>query len=161
MKYFKKIFFNTICIFFIINFSYHLCYEDEEKIIRIKHLQLTDQAYIPIKSGQRFTIELEGNITTGFSWFLDLPERLKETNIVIPTNLKENNTGDYYGNIPREDKIKLKVGENGIYHFKFLAGNDSGEEKITFVYKRPWTNDGKLQKSINVKIVNLNEKKDL
>jgi len=139
------------------------CHE-EERIIRLKELNLSDEeTYIPVKSGQNFTIELEGNPTTGYSWFLATPEKLQDSNLLKPTNLKENHSGDYFqlgtSNKNNESEIK-RVGAGGIFHFKFLAGENNGHEKLTFVYKRPWAEEGKIEKSINVKVVNLKDNKE-
>lgn len=159
---YKQIFF-LICV--LITLSNKSRCHTEDRIIRLKELNLSDEeTYIPVKSGQNFTIELEGNPTTGYSWFLATPEKLQESNLLKPTNLKENNSGDYYqmgsANKDNENEIR-RVGAGGIFHFKFLAGENSGHEKLTFIYKRPWTDEGQIQKSINVKVVNLKDHKDL
>ena len=147
----------------IINISSVFSHE-EDRIIRLKELNLSDEeTYIPVKSGQKFTIELEGNITTGYSWFLATPEKLEESNLLKPTNLKENHSAEYYtiGDKTNNDQEVRRMGVGGIFHFKFLAGEKSGHEKLTFVYKRPWSEEDKIQKSINVKVVNFDDKKDL
>jgi len=154
-----------LSLIFILNAFINLsnCHE-EDRIIRLRELNLNDEeTYIPVKSGQKFTIELEGNPTTGYSWFLEMPEKLQETNLLKPINLKENNAGEYYsiGNQNNKEEEIQRVGGGGIFHFKFLSGENNGHEKLTFVYKRPWNEEGKIQKSINVKVVNLNDKKDL
>jgi len=161
----KKLIREIFCFFFIyfsfVNFS--LCHE-EDRIIRLKELNLSDEeTYIPVKSGQKFTIELEGNITTGYSWFLETPEKLQESNLLKPLNLKENYSADYYtlgSNKNEQEEIK-RLGSGGIFHFKFLAGENNGHEKLVFVYKRPWSDEDKIQKSPHIKVVNLKDKKDL
>ncbi len=79
-------------------------------------------------------------------------------------SLKENHSGDYYQigsrNKNNEDEIK-RMGAGGIFHFKFLASENNGHEKLVFIYKRPWSDEGQIQKSINVKVVNLKDNKDL
>lgn len=159
---YKKIL-TLICVIIALS-NKSLCHE-EDRIIRLKELNLSDEeTYIPVKSGQNFTIELEGNPTTGYSWFLATPEKLQESKLLKPTNLKENNAGDYYqmGSQHKNNEQEIRrVGVGGIFHFKFLGGENSGHEKLSFVYKRPWTDEGQIQKSINVKVVNLKDHKDL
>lgn len=154
-----------IIIIILISLLYEAICHDEDRVIRLKELNLSDEeTYIPVKSGNNFTIELEGNPTTGYSWFLGAPEKLQELNLLKPTNLKENNAGEYYqlGTSSKNNEEEIRrVGAGGIFHFKFLAGENNGHEKLTFVYKRPWTEEGKIQKSINVKVVNLRDNKDL
>ncbi len=162
MKFISK---KVFGIFLILNALIIIsnCHE-EDRIIRLKELNLSDQeTYIPLKSGQKFTIELEGNPTTGYSWFLHTPEKLQESNLLKPLNLKDNNTGDYYslGNKNNKQEEIERVGTGGIFHFKFIAGKKNGHEKLSFIYKRPWSEEDRIKKSINVKVVNLNDEKDL
>ena len=163
MKTVLKKIFTLICVIIALS-NKSFCHE-EDRIIRLKELNLSEeQTYIPVKSGQNFTIELEGNPTTGYSWFLATPEKLQELKLLKPTNLNENHSGEYYQmgsqNKHNEDEIR-RVGVGGIFHFKFLAGENSGHEKLSFIYKRPWTDEGQIQKSISVKVVNLKDHKDL
>lgn len=159
----NRTFFKAIAL--IITSINFILSHDENRIIKFKELNLNEEeTYIPVKSGHKFTIELEGNITTGYLWFLDKSEKLAESGLIKPTNLKENsNTVEYYqiGNNKINSQEIRKLGAGGIFHFSFLAGEKSGHEKLTFIYKRPWSEQEKIEKSINVKIVNLNSKNDL
>ncbi len=164
MKVKKSLIFSIITIITILLSLSDVQSHEEDRIIRLKELDLSaDETYIPIKSGQNFVIELEGNITTGYSWFLGTPEKLQESNLLRPINLKENHSGDYYsiGDTKKNDQEIKRLGAGGIFHFKFLAGEKTGHEKLTFIYKRPWSEEGKIEKSVNVKVVNLKDNNDL
>jgi predicted secreted protein len=141
---------------------------EENRIIRLKELNLdSKETYVPVKSGHNFTIELEGNPTTGYSWFLETPEKLEKEGLLIPKNLNDKNSGEYYrrNEVDKNKNEVNKLGSGGIYHFKFLAGEKNGHEEITFIYKRPWKTDAEasnlIKKSINVKVVNIDKQTDL
>ena len=141
---------------------------EENRIIRIKELNLdSKETYIPVKSGHTFTIELEGNPTTGYSWFLETPEKIEKEGLLIPKNLDKNNSGEYYrsteNNKDTNNTEIKRLGSGGIYHFKFLAGEKNGHEEITFIYKRSWeeSNTNQIKKTINVKVVNINKQTEL
>jgi len=85
-----------------------------------------DSDIITLKSGEIFTIALESNPTTGYSWSIEepLPEILQK----VSNEYKPYNTS---GNI---------VGSGGteIWIFKAIA---KGNAAITFQYSRPWEKD--------------------
>lgn len=130
----------------------------DERIIKLKDLDLENkETYIPVKSGQFFTIELEGNPSTGYGWFVEDPEKLEREGLLKAKNLDKNNSGEYYR---KEEEIfstenePIRLGGGGIYHFKFLA-EKNGHEEITFIYKRPWDNTDQVKKTLNIKVVNV------
>ena len=109
-----------------------------------------------MKSGQKFIIEMEGNPTTGFSWFLEDVEKLNKE-LIIPLNLNEKNSAEFYRKTPDEENGTKILGSGGIYHFKFQTHQtNSGDEVLRFVYKRPWTKENEIRKSIYIKVVNPN-----
>lgn len=128
---------------------------NEDRIIRLKDIE-GENSYIPVRGGQKFTIEIEGNPTTGYQWQLELPEKLTNKKMIKPINLKENNTSDYYTRQRMSEDEVHALGVGGIYHFKFQANEEKeGMEELTFIYKRPWTDEDQIQKKVNLKVVKL------
>ncbi len=85
-----------------------------------------DSDIITAKSGENFSITMESNPTTGYSWSIEepLPEILQK----VSNEYKPYNTS---GNI---------VGSGGheIWTFKAIA---KGNTALTFQYSRPWEKD--------------------
>lgn len=139
----------TITLLYNIN-----CDNSEYRIINLGNIT-TENAYIPVISGQKFILELEGNPTTGYSWFLENHEALMASKLITPENLTENNSGEFYRK-PKdstENEVR-RVGVGGIFHFKFSTNADlEGQEDITLVYKRPWEQDISIKKTISLKVV--------
>ena len=101
----------------------------------IKPLPL-DTATLTYNAGQPFIIELEENVTTGFSWSLDLP-----VNITLIT---EASTG------PRRQSGM--VGGGGGVHTFVLKGSRPGKSTIRAIYKRSWEDKKVVTDSRNLKI---------
>lgn len=157
----KHLISKSVFIILILNVITIHSQDNEFRIINIKDFQ-GEGSYLPLKSGQKFIIELEGNPTTGYSWFLEDIEKLNKE-LINPLNLNEKNSADYYSNTNQKDESEMRVvGGGGIYHFKFQAHHtNNGSEVLNFVYKRPWTKENEVRKSINVKVVNPNHFNDL
>jgi inhibitor of cysteine peptidase len=89
---------------------------------------------------QEFTIALDSNITTGYSW--QPVYDANALNLVEQTYKEQDNTG------------KQIVGAAGTEYFKFKSLS-KGETKVTFTYRRPWeqpsAEDQTLVFTINVK----------
>ena len=151
--------FFLILIFFIS--AVYSSSNEEFRKINIKDFE-GDQSYLPLKAGQKFIIELEGNPTTGYMWYLEETEKINKE-LLTTLNLKENNTGEYYKRQPQENDPEIvRFGIEGIFHFKFQASETNfGEEVLRFVYKRSWTNEGEVRKRINLKIVRLHDESEL
>jgi predicted secreted protein len=117
-----------------------------------------EESYLPLKNNQKFIVELEGNPTTGFQWYLE--NDFSETKIVVPLNLKENKTGDYFSQ--PQDGTTVKLGAGGLYHFKFQTHESGkGSDKLRFVYKRHWDDEGQIRKSISIVVINSSKTEDL
>jgi predicted secreted protein len=130
--------------FFVLSSFIVNCSLSSERIIKLTDL-LDDDNYIPIKQGQIFTIEVEGNPSEGKVWSVEDSKRLISANIVKPLNLNKDNTVTFYQS-HTENSFS-----NGFYHFKFKASKRStGHEEITFVYKE---NDKIIQKTVNLLII--------
>ncbi len=87
--------------------------------------------HITAQLGQTFTIEIPGNITTGFIW----RQTKDNASQSIVTTVGE----DY-----RSEKSKIPVsGAPGTHFFKFRA-KEVGECILRFEYLRPWETDDPL-----------------
>ena len=91
-------------------------------------------------SGDRIRIRLEENPTTGYQWMI--PEDIENLNVIWSLESSEyvsnnNNSG--------------MVGVGGIRTF-ILSVNSPGEEKLTFVYGRPWLYDNTMENYRNTGI---------
>jgi len=100
---------------------------------------------IEIGVSKKFEIVLNGNITTGYNWFL---ENGTTNNLYIKAlNLSDDNTGEYLkGNHPPG-----WCGGSGSLHFIFEATAE-GIQVLNFVYKRSWSNDVAAKISVKVKV---------
>lgn len=91
------------------------------------------------KTGETFTIALESNHTTGFSWALDGKE---ESSVV-------HKLSDDYINDPH---LPGMVGYGGTEHWKFRA-EKQGTTVLHFVYRRPWEKGSKPARERSIKVV--------
>jgi len=80
---------------------------------------------LQVKAGEQFTITLESNRTTGYSWHLAEP--LDETIVTL--------IGSEY---VRPDKVKPGAGGREIWTFKAV---EEGKTVINFKYIRSWEKD--------------------
>lgn len=147
---------------FLILLFLKYCLTQDFRVININEFQ-TEGSYLPVRGGQKFIIELDGNPTTGYSWFLENVEKLNNQ-LLIPLNLNDKNSADFYKKTPGpgEENEARKLGVGGIYHFKFHANEvNSGDEVLHFVYKRPWSTENEVRKTINIKVVNPHSTSDL
>ena len=130
--------------FFLFFFFFTFLFGKPEKLIRLVDL-LEDNTYIPIRLGQVFIIEIEGNPSEGKVWILNEPSLLISRNLIRPLNIDEKNSTKFYFSKTESDF------SNGFYHFKFKASKkNNGYEEITFIYK---FNDKIIQKTIHVHII--------
>ena len=107
---------------------------------------------LEVENNNQFSIELKGNPTTGYSWFLENFEELKKSLIIKPLNLNEQKSSDYVADPCPEGMC----GSGGKFHFKFEVKNAFGKDipKLVFGYKRLWEKDVTDYKKaeINLKI---------
>ena len=94
-------------------------------------------AELKVEDNKEFNIILEGNPTTGYSWFISNPENFKKSNVVEALNLNPGNMADDYLVNPHEHGM---VGVGGCHIFKFKVNNAAGKTlpKLLFERKRPW-----------------------
>ena len=102
-----------------------------------------EQQSISASLSSNIVIELEGNATTGFSWFLTNYAEVKDyleglTLQAIPGNSQILGTTNYYSS-SSNNKI---VGAGGFYSFKFNSKNIAVSGlKLKFVYMQSWEPD--------------------
>ena len=132
--------------------------EDEFRIVKLNDFS-GENSYLPVKCGQKFIIEIAGNPTTGYVWTLEGSSENDLEKLVTPLNLNEKNSAEYYSNNKQSsDNEIMRVGVGGIYHFKFQAHETkSGHAELTFIYKRPWSDEGASKRKVVIKVVNLDE----
>lgn len=147
---------NNFFIFLIITLTI-VC--NNERIIKLSDFK-DENSYLPVKRGQTFTIEIEGNPSRGRIWKLEEPEKLNINALLFPTNLDKNNSAVFYSS--KSDQSNYS---NGFYHFQFKATNNStGHEKINFAFYDTNVEISKqkaIKKSINIHVVDPPKKRDL
>ena len=95
--------------------------------------------------GSEFTISVEGNLTTGFCWYLDTNKY--NENEVLCTNKKEHNQGDYQSGNNTANGGMMMCGAPGKCIFKFRLVK-AGTYEVGLVYKRHWEQSTNKQKVI-------------
>ena len=84
-----------------------------------------DGNHITVKANQKFTIEIRGNITTGYEW--RQAEEDKEQTVV-----------EFLGRDYKTNQAKANLcGVPGRFYFHFLA-RQPGECTLHFEHLRPW-----------------------
>ena len=90
-------------------------------------------AELKVEDNQIFKIALEGNPTTGYSWYMKNSEEIKNSGLIEILNLDEHLSAEYL----KEGNL---LGQGGVFCFKFKVNNKEKKEmpKLLFEYKRPW-----------------------
>ncbi|OUM58839.1 hypothetical protein PIROE2DRAFT_64157 [Piromyces sp. E2] len=92
-----------------------------------------------------FNVELKGNPTTGYSWYLENVDEIKNS-VIEPINLNEENTGDYIQN-----QNKRLSGAGGVFLFSFRVKNIVKDPPtLKFIYKRPWESEAITSAEVTV-----------
>ena len=93
--------------------------------------------------GEGFIIKIFSNPTTGYNWYIDNLDEIKQSNIISCINLNDNNsTGKFIVDNPE----KIIMGQPGHFEFKFTSYYNQSFidnnlfETIVFVEKKPWEN---------------------
>jgi len=92
---------------------------------------------IGVKEDEEFTITLQANATTGYSWIAEVDDDYIE---LVSKEYEADEEED-------EDENEDKVGEGGAEVFTFLALK-TGETKITFSYAREWESKQPVDKKL-------------
>ena len=98
------------------------------------------KAELKVVDNKEFEIVLEGNPTTGYSWYMENSESVKNSKVIECLNLDEyNGCQDYV----QDAHAPGLCGVGGKYVFKFKVNNATGKElpKLLFEYKRCWEKD--------------------
>ena len=117
---------------------------NELKVNNIKKLNKNETSgELEIKEGELYSIQIIGNATTGYLWFLDNVEELNKAGIEI-INLGEHNTGKYITQKPIEGELMM-VGAPGIFEFVIKMDKTPRVElpKMKFINKRNNDKEGK------------------
>jgi len=125
---------------------------DESNIPSINISQNGGIFEFEIKGNSIFIVKLEGNPTTGFSWFLKNVEEIKDSGVIEPLNIDDNNRCNNYISKPTKGPV---CGSGGTFVFKFKVNNIEGKvlPKLIFIYKRPWEqNDFDCTSEISLKL---------
>ena len=126
------------------NFSSSEKNNSAEKIIEEFTMPPINQIWdITVKMGEGFIIKIFSNPTTGYNWYIDNLDEIKQSNIISCINLNDNNsTGKFIVDNPEN----LIMGQPGHFEFKFTSHYNESYiksnlfEKIVFVEKKPWEN---------------------
>ena len=126
------------------NFSSSEKNNTTEKIIEEFTMPPINQIWdITVKMGEGFIIKIFSNPTTGYNWYIDNLDEIKQSNIISCINLNDNNsTGKFIVDNPEN----LIMGQPGHFEFKFTSHYNESYiksnlfEKIVFVEKKPWEN---------------------
>jgi len=86
-----------------------------------------------VNNGSTFDVELKGNPTTGYSWYLENVDKVNGSG-VEPLNLDENNSGEY---VQKQSNVAL-MGAGGTFSFKFIVNDINDLPTLSFVYMRSW-----------------------
>lgn len=91
---------------------------------------------LKVEHNKEYKVALEGNPTTGYSWFLKNAEEVKKSGLIELLNLDEHCSAEY----AQKGNTEGLVGVGGVFCFKFKVNNSEGKEmpKLCFEYKRPW-----------------------
>ena len=89
---------------------------------------------VTVRVGRTFTINLEGNPTTGYRWeVVEYDERMLKL------------TGEDY------TSSSDRIGAGGIQEFTFTA-SQAGRTKVELVYRRPWEKDVEPLRTFTAKV---------
>ena len=117
---------------------------NEKKNIEVFTLPPIKQLWdITVKMGEGFIIRIFSNPTTGYNWYIDNIDQIKDSKILNCINLNDNNsTGKFIVDNPEN----LIMGQPGHFEFKFSSHYNKTYiksnlfETIVFVEKKPWEN---------------------
>ena len=118
------------------------CLKLKNKIHTIVICNKTDKQNEIVKINSEFIIQIDGNITTGFMWFLDS----MNGNSLQDLNEKNDKFQLINGKYTENKHEEGLVGSPGVFEFKFKA-TSLGTTVLNFSYKRVWENT----KPINTK----------
>lgn len=110
---------NLIAAFIVMLFALAACGGPVAKLE-----QVDNGATIDLKTGETFTVTLEGNPTTGYSW---------EVAEIDPAIIELAGEPDYKSD-------SMLIGSGGVFKFTFVAVG-AGTSRVKLIYHRPWEED--------------------
>ncbi len=135
--------------YFFFLLKIHFTFPQNARIVKLADFE-ENRSYLPIRKNDKFILEVEGNPTTGYKWYLENAEIVAKNKILFPNNLDSNGSGVFFNSNKEKNLI------NGIYHFQFIA-KEQGNEKLVFsYYKDP---KERIKKVVEVHVKDV--KKDL
>ena len=96
-------------------------------------------------------IQIKGNPTTGYGWYLDNKNEVESSEKLKILNLNDNNSTDDYVSDPHEEGM---TGYGGYYYFKFKVIKSDVEQDLVFINKRPWEKEIWRKAVIKANILN-------
>jgi predicted secreted protein len=114
----------------------------QQQLQQVTIAPTADQAYT-VQTNTNLTIQIQGNPTTGFAWYLENVGQL-DSNVIEATNLDGMGSATY---VPTSSPDGF-VGLGGIYSFTFTTHAPADNVALIFVDERPW--DGAIAQSITV-----------
>lgn len=95
---------------------------------------------INVKQGQTFSLKLNENPSTGYSWQLELSSGLKLL------------SDKYYSSQSSGTNGRIFVGAGG-YHLWVIQAKNKGSQQVEATYERPWEQAGIKTFKLNVVVV--------
>ncbi len=142
-------FHSIFLFFFFFLLKTHFTLPQNARVVKLADF-VENSSYLPIRKNDEFILEVEGNPTTGYKWYLENAEIVAKNKILFPLNLDSNGSGVFFTSNKEKNLI------NGIYHFQFIA-KEQGNEKLVFsYYKDP---KERIKKVVEVHVKDV--KKDL
>jgi predicted secreted protein len=102
---------------------------------------------IQAKAGSRITLKLEGNITTGFSWYLMNKSQLN-TRLISVDNLLAWGAGVFR-------PLSNLQGSSGFFYFE-CSLKGVGDQVLELVYKRIWETTAAKRYSVKIHMIRWN-----
>lgn len=141
----KQIFINVFMISLVT--SVIICNMDFSSSQRFLFTNFTKTEAITVNPNSNFEIDLNGNPTTGYQWFLENYDQIDQDFIKPYGTIKEGTTNYYnatsytsYQSIKKE--VQPVVGSGGIFSFDFVSGGKQVKEiDLKFIYLRPFAPD--------------------
>ena len=107
-----------------------------------------DVQSMTVKEGDKFEIKLNGNPSTGYSWYLENVSELNDGSITA-LNLSKNGRGKFVS----KEGIG-RIGAGGVFHFSFLANKVTNSPLVLkFAYKRPWKKKSLVNTVYNINVI--------
>jgi predicted secreted protein len=102
---------------------------------------------LKVKNGTKIVLKIQGNPTTGYSWFIKNKQMI-DKHLLRVGNLGTNNEGHF-----EEPQVPFGfVGAPGYFTFDFDVLN-TGKVSFDLIYKQPWEPEESRTVTVNMEIV--------